>query len=741
MSLSNNVNIMKVSFEEAKDIINNIFTELNAPGEWFVTHMTFDELVVALERLLGMLEDMNAEKGPHIECIVNTWDANATEDDILLNKSAFVKGERIVGNIESLEETEYMPTTVDIVISKKKYLEGNQIIKGDENLIPDNIKPGVTIFNVTNPIENAIYDNVILDKEHPEQTIIEGWHKEGIVRIQLEQKIVMPGKESQIIEPSDDHVLGSVIVEGDGNLVSENIRYGTTIFGVPGDINVVNTYDGDAVSSDIVSNKTAYAKGQKIIGSMPEHNIGDVILDEELAEQRIEEGHHQNGNVRIQIQEKTVQPSNQDKVVEPDDKHVLSRVHVEGDEDLIPENIRKDTIIFGVRGTLEEITKYNIVYVVNLFQKPAYKQTIEYDRDFNIISDIPNTDEYEFKGWARTAIATIPEYTPGQSIHTNLADKGDTLVLYAVLEESGIDPNSEIEIIPNFTNGGQGNKGILRNDHESCTVTIRGGCASNGKYKNITREWEFLGYSNFIDHRTENDTNEYTLEFEWDRISINVLKITHTDKNGNRKVKVAVLAVLNENGVLTGTFKIVDPLGCWFDSGWIVTPAIRGCYVKNYRFKVAPSGHGNNYDCFAIFGKLGNNKNKILYDFGSDTNLNKEPNLAKLGTNYMVVDNKYVELDPNIRLTSGDISDNHEKSDTLTKQDNVRQCRFFAYTTIGHRSCVDPSHTTIEYEVEYEFDEQLWESDGENFGLTYEDVFTGLPGNITLSKTSVNLTI
>ena len=131
----------------------------------------------------------------------------------------------------------------------------------------------------------------------------------------------------------------------------------------------------------------------------------------------------------------------------------------------------------------------------------------------------------------------------------------------------------------------------------------------------------------------------------------------------------------------------------------------------------------------------------ILYDFVSNTNLNKEPNLAKLGTNYMVVNNRYVELDPNIRLTSGDIGSNHEKSDTLTKQDNVRQCRFFAYTTIDHRSCVDPSHTTIEYEVEYEFDEQLWENDGENFGLTYEDVFTGLPGDITLSKTSVNLTI
>ena len=653
MSLSNNVNIMKVSFEEAKDIINNIFTELNAPGEWFVTHMTFDELVVALERLLGMLEDMNAEKGPHIECIVNTWDADATEDDILLNKSAFVKGERIIGKIESLEETEYMPTTVDIIIPDKKYLEGIQTIKGDEDL------------------------------------------------------------------------------------VSENIRYNKNIFNVNGSF----TEDADITSDDVLTGKSGYAKGEKIAGSIPKYDIGDVVLDEEYSEQQILRGYYEPTIIRIQLEQKSVMPGKEDKIVEASDNHVLTRVLVEGDEDLIPENIRKDTIIFGVRGTLEEITKYNIIYVVNLFQKPAYKQTIEYDRDFNIISDIPNVDEYEFKGWARTAIATTPEYTPGQSIHTNLADKGDTLVLYAVLEESGIDPNSEIEIIPNFTNGGQGNKGILRNDHESCTVTIRGGCASNGKYKNITREWEFLGYSNFIDHRTENDTNEYTLEFEWDRISINVLKITHTDNKGNRKVKVAVLAVLNENGVLTGTFRIVDPLGCWFDSGWIVTPAIRGCYVKNYRFKVAPSGHSNSYDCFAVFGKLGNNKNRILYDFGSNTNLNKEPNLAKLGTNYMVVNNRYVELDPNIRLTSGDIGSNHEKSDTLTKQDNVRQCRFFAYTTIDHRSCVDPSHTTIEYEVEYEFDEQLWENDGENFGLTYEDVFTGLPGDITLSKTSVNLTI
>lgn len=51
------------------------------------------------------------------------------------------------------------------------------------------------------------------------------------------------------------------------NLTSGNLRAGVTIDGVTGDSNVVNTSNGDAVESDILSGKKAYVDGALVTGS------------------------------------------------------------------------------------------------------------------------------------------------------------------------------------------------------------------------------------------------------------------------------------------------------------------------------------------------------------------------------------------------------------------------------------------------------------------------------------------
>lgn len=77
-----------------------------------------------------------------------TADGNAAANEILNGKIGYANGQRIVGQIPSKSGQTYRPTTHDQTINAGQYLSGNQIIQGDGNLVPANIKSGATIFGV-----------------------------------------------------------------------------------------------------------------------------------------------------------------------------------------------------------------------------------------------------------------------------------------------------------------------------------------------------------------------------------------------------------------------------------------------------------------------------------------------------------------------------------------------------------------------------------------------------------------
>ena len=90
---------------------------------------------------------------------VDTSDATALASDILLGKTAYARGSKLSGSISLLEETEYTPSTTDQTIESGKYLNGNQIIKGDPNLLAENIKKGTEIFNILGTFTDDISGN------------------------------------------------------------------------------------------------------------------------------------------------------------------------------------------------------------------------------------------------------------------------------------------------------------------------------------------------------------------------------------------------------------------------------------------------------------------------------------------------------------------------------------------------------------------------------------------------------
>lgn len=221
---------------------------------------------------------------------IDTSDATATEADIVEEATAYVNGRKIRGThvceADPILSVLYvMPTGEEFVEVPEEGVDGfsEVLVEGDPNLIPENILAGTTIYGV-----------------------------EGAMAFQSTE--VTPGAEPIDLEPEDGFVaFDSVYIEGDSNLVPENIVEGVKIFGV----------EGSAMTEEDFIKKKLYP--HKVV--VP--TFSDIVLYPE--EEKSESG---------------------ETITEEDKKYRgYAKVTVKGDPDLMPENIRRGVDIFGVIGT------------------------------------------------------------------------------------------------------------------------------------------------------------------------------------------------------------------------------------------------------------------------------------------------------------------------------------------------------------------------------------------------------
>ena len=106
---------------------------------------------------------------------------------------------------------------------------------------------------------------------------------------------------------------------GGANLISFPNEY------ISGIESLTNTNDATATDSDILANKTAYANGQKLHGSLPNKGEANIELTD-LTTKTVERGYYSGGTAKIADAESAK---------------------------IIPENIKSGVTVLGVEGTLE----------------------------------------------------------------------------------------------------------------------------------------------------------------------------------------------------------------------------------------------------------------------------------------------------------------------------------------------------------------------------------------------------
>lgn len=199
---------------------------------------------------------------------IDTSDATATAEDIVKGKTAYVNGQKIEGSIN----TGNGGATLEYANFKElDHYNMNSVYLHAVGEIPESV-----YLPKGAEVRTDIWDADFGDATNPDVlegktfTTTHGYKQQGSIPSKTAETIT-PSTSDQVIS-SGQYLAGDQTIQGDANLLPENIVSGVSIFGVTGthedssSDSGIDTSDATATRADILAGKTAYVNGKKVTG-------------------------------------------------------------------------------------------------------------------------------------------------------------------------------------------------------------------------------------------------------------------------------------------------------------------------------------------------------------------------------------------------------------------------------------------------------------------------------------------